>query len=97
MKVRLDIHQVQASDLFYEMELGNLQVAIYMACGGGWLGNIYAHSPGIATIDSSYGRLPYKRKEIEKMRLVLVAKAKHLNLDPNSLPKMPKLHNCGVF
>lgn len=97
MKVMLDIHHVQESALFYEMELGTLQVAIYMACGGGWLGNIYAHHPGVATIDSSDGSLPYKRKEIEKMRLVLVAKAKHLNIDPNSLPKMPKLHSCGAF
>ncbi len=97
MKLRLDINQVQESDLFYEMELGTLQVAIYVACGGGWIGRLYAEQPKEASIDARVGKLPYSRKEIENMRQVLVAIAEQRGLDPNRLPMMPKFHKCGVL
>lgn len=96
---KLDIEQVKTAleSGFADADIGALQAVIYTACGGGWLGNIYAHSPGIATIDSSYGKRPYSRKEIDNMRQVLVAMAEQRGLDPNNLPEMPKFHNCGVF
>ena len=80
-----------------EWDIGTMQVAIYVACGGGWIGLQHAEQPLHAYIDDRVGKLPYSRKEIENMRAVLVELAKAKGLDPDNLPAMPKFHTCGVF
>jgi|JI10StandDraft_1071094.scaffolds.fasta_scaffold231486_5 hypothetical protein len=96
---KLDIDQVKTAleSGFADADIGALQVAIYVACGGGWIGRLYSEQPKGAYIDARVGKLPYSRKEIENMRQVLVAMAEQRGLDPNNLPEMPKFHNCGVF
>lgn len=78
-------------------DIGHLQVAIYIAVGGGTLGNLFAEQPADAYIDGRIGRLPYTRKEIEKIRQVLITLAELKGYDPRHLPKKPDFHNCGVF
>lgn len=79
------------------MQIGTLQVVIYTAVGGGILGRLYAEQPKHAYIDPRVGKRPYSRKDIERMRLTLVAMAEAKGLDPCNLPPLPDFHNCGVF
>lgn len=99
MKVRkLDLDRLsEAFNEHKEWKIENLQIAIYVACGGGMIGRMYAEQPASAYIDMRVGRLPYGIKAIENMQLSLIAMAKSRGLDPNRLPKMPDIHNCGVF
>ena len=96
---KLDIEQVKTAleSGFADADIGALQVAIYVACGGGWIGKFHAERPKTAYIDARVCKLPYSRKEIENMRKVLIAMAEQRGLDPNSLPNMPNFHSCGVF
>lgn len=74
-----------------------LQVAIFVAAGGGFIGRMFAEKPAVAYIDTRVGRLPYSRTEIENMRMTLVAMAEAKGLDPRHLPKRPDFHSCGVL
>ena len=96
---KLDPEKVRESirDYYIDEDIGALQVAIYVACGGGWIGKNHAEQPVEAYIDDRVGKLPYSRREIENMKLVLIAMAKEKGLDPSNLPPMPKFHSCGVF
>ncbi len=96
---KLDIEQVKTAfeSGFADADIGALQVVIYVACGGGWIGRLYAEQPKVAYIDARVGKRPYSRKDIENMRQVLVAMAEQRGLDPENLPMMPKFHSCGVF
>ena len=79
-------------------QIGTLQVAIYVAAGGGLVGNMFAHNPKHAYIDSRVvGKRRYSSKDIERMRLTLVAMAEVKGLDPSCLPPMPEFHSCGVL
>ena len=78
-------------------QIGTLQVAIFVAVGGGLIGNMFARNPKHAYIDSRVDKRPYNRKDIERMRLTLVAMAEVKGLDPSCLPPIPEFHNCGVF
>lgn len=99
MTKKLDPEHVRESIRVYwiDTDIAVLQTAIYVACGGGWIGEMHANRPAEAYIDSRVGRLPYSRSEIENMKLVLIAMAEAKGLDPSNLPEMPRFHNCGVF
>lgn len=96
---KLDPEKVRESIREYWMDedIGALQVAIYVACGGGLIGEMHACRPALAYIDDLVGKLPYSRSEIVNMKLVLIAMAEEKGLDPINLPQMPKFHGCGVF
>lgn len=96
---KIDPEKVRESirDYYIDEDIGALQVAIYVACGGGWIGQNHAEQPVEAYIDDRVGKLPYSRREIENMKLVLIAMADAKGIDPSNLPPMPKFHSCGVF
>jgi hypothetical protein len=96
--MKLDIAQVKdALARNTEWEIGSLQIAMYVAVGGGILGKMYAEHPLHAYTDARVGKLPYKARAIEQIRQVLVAMAEVRGLDPNNLPPMPQFHSCGIF
>lgn len=94
---KLDLESVKESVKNYRWELAPHQVAIYIACGRGFLGKLHAEQPAGAYIDLRVGKLPYPKSQIKNVRQVLIAIAKVNGLDPHNLPEMPNLHNCGVF
>lgn len=73
------------------------QVAVYVMCGGGFLGRFAATQPANFYIDPRAGRLPYPRREIEQAVACLAADAEAAGLDPHRLPEFPHFHNCGRF
>ena len=95
----MDYEQVKESIEFAgdRWQIGTLQVAIFVAVGGGLIGSMFAHNPKHAYIDLRAGWTPCNRNDIEKMRLTLMAMAEVKGLDPRRLPPMPEFHNCGVF
>lgn len=100
MKPRnLDHEKVRESirDYYIDEDIGALQVAIYVACGGWSIGRSHAEQPAEACIDKRVGKLPYSRRDIENMKIVLIAMAEAKGIDPSNLPPMPKFHSCGVF
>jgi hypothetical protein len=72
-----------------------MQVAIYVMCGGGFLGRSFAEQPAGAYIDSSVGKRPYSVKKIEAARKALVEEVVKEGLDPNDLPVTPNFTNMG--
>ena len=74
-----------------------MQVAVYVMCGGGFLGRSAAEQPGDFYIDSRVGRLPYKKAEIMQAVQTLCTIAQVHGLDVNDLPNMPRFHNMGVL
>lgn len=84
-------------DNFADADIGAMQIAIYVACGGGWIGEMHAKQPADSYVDLRVGKLPYSRTAINNMRIVLIEMAEARGLDPRNLPTMPKLHNCGVL
>lgn len=75
----------------------HMQVAVYVMCGGGFLGRMAAEQPADFYIDSRCGKLPYKTREIEQAVQVLIIAAGAHGLDPHNMPEMPRFHNMGVF
>lgn len=73
-----------------------MQVAVYMMCGGGFLGKMAAEQPADFYIDSRCGKLPYGRREIMQAVQVLAIAAGANGLDPHHMPEMPRFHNMGV-
>ena len=78
-------------------QLPILQTAIFVAAGGGMIGDMFATQPADAYRDTRCGRGPYNGKEVANMQGVLISCAKALDLDPHHLPDRPWLHNCGVW
>lgn len=74
-----------------------MQVAVYVMCGGGFLGRMAAEQPADFYIDTRCGKLPYKAREIEQAVQVLVIAAGAHGLDPHEMPPMTRFHNMGVF
>lgn len=74
-----------------------MQVAVYVMCGGGFLGRFAAERPVDFYIDDRVGGLPYKREEIYQAVLTLKNLAVANGLNPNHLPAMPDFHNMGIF
>ncbi len=96
---KLDLAAVKESDDFYckSRPIGAHQIAVYVMCGGGFLGRFAAEQPADFYIDDRVGRLPYRRKEIMQAVQVLAVIAEARGLDPRKMPKMPEIHNCGIF
>lgn len=90
------LHQVFA-DNKGTWDIGVLQVVAYVAAGGGLIGRMYAEQPADAYTDARVRRRPYGARDLENIRLTLVAMAEALGLDPHRLPPTPNFHNCGVF
>ncbi len=80
-----------------DWDIGALQVAAYVAAGGGLIGKMYAERPADAYRDIRAGRAPYGNRALENIRLTLCCMAEARGLDPHNLPSMPQFHNCGVF
>ena len=97
--LKLNIDEVVKSDEYYRESrpIGALQVAVYVMCGGGFLGNFAAGQPADFYIDDRCGRLPYGRKAIMQAVAVLTASATARGLNPHHMPAMPEFHNCGIF
>jgi len=74
-----------------------MQTAIFVMCGGGFLGRFAAEQPADFYIDDRVGRLPYARKEIIQAVETLVTIAKVNGLDPHRLPEIKQFHNMGIF
>jgi len=74
-----------------------MQIAVYVMCGGGFLGRMAAEQPADFYIDSRCGRLPYGRREIMQAVQVLVIAAVAHDFDPHHMPLMESFHNMGVF
>jgi hypothetical protein len=87
----------QTSPLWGPEIIGLHQVALYVMCGGGFLGHFAAEQPADFYIDDRVGRLPYSRKEIIKAAGTLTTIAKAHGLNPHNLPPMPLLHSFGIF
>ena len=94
---KFNLEKIKESLPHQNWDIGTLQTVLYVAVGGGVLGQTFAERPENAYIDSRIGRLPYRRKDIEQIRLTLIELAKAKGLNPKKLPKRPEFHNCGVF
>ena len=75
----------------------SMQVAVYVMCGGGFLGRFAAEQPMDFYIDDRVGCLPYSREEIyqavETLKTIVIANG----MDPHRLLTMPSFHNMGIF
>lgn len=78
-------------------ELKNLQIAIYVMCGGGLLGKLAVEDPWNFYLDDRTAKLPYKRAEILQSIEVLKVYAKVLEEDINTMPPVSQFHSCGIF
>lgn len=82
---------------YQHWKIETLQVAIYVAAGGGMIGRMYAEQPKIAYRDIRCGPAPYKARDLENMRKTLCVMADGLGLEPDNLPKTPDFPSCNVF
>ena len=73
------------------------QVAVYVMCGGGFLGHFAAEQPADFYIDDRVGRLPFRRSEICYAVRTLAQIAKARGLNPHDLPPLPVLHSFGIL
>lgn len=73
------------------------QVAVYVMCGGGFIGQFAAERPADFYIDARVGGLPYARRKIAQAVDTLATLARCAGLDPHRLPPSPAFHNCGIF
>jgi hypothetical protein len=75
----------------------SMQVAVYVMCGGGFLGRFAAEQPMDFYIDDRVGHLGYSREEIyqavETLKTIVIANG----MDPHRLPAVPSFHNMGIF
>jgi hypothetical protein len=74
-----------------------LQIAVYVMCGGGFLGRSAAEQPADFYLDDRVSRRPYKGAEILQAVKTLAAIAKASGMNPYHLPEMPNFHNCGIW
>jgi len=73
------------------------QIAVYVMCGGGFLGHFAAEQPADFYIDDRVGRLPYPKAQIRQAVETLVTLSEKAGLNPHHLDPMPSFHNCGIF
>ena len=93
----LDLKKVVESAEYHKDKLGNLQIAVYVAVGGGLLGRLTAEQPADFYIDTRAGRPPYPKRAIYQAVKVLAGLAKANGLDPHHMPPMPSFHGAGLF
>lgn len=73
----------------------NLQIAVYVMCGGGLLGISAAENPKDFYIDDRVRKLPFPKRQIKQAVKVLGIYAEVL--DWKEMPKCGNFHNCGIF
>lgn len=78
-------------------KMRNLQVAVYVMAGGGFIGSSAACQPHDFYIDARSGRLPYKNRLVLQAVKVLELHLKVLGIDRGNIPAVPQFHNCGAF
>lgn len=79
-----------------ESTVHDMQVVVYVMCGGGILGSMAAEQPADFYIDSRHGTTPYPPKKIMEAVRFLKETAIYNGMDPKKLPSL-SLHNMGVF
>ncbi len=94
----LKLDQAKVAESGWKAEtVPTMQTAVYVMCGGGFLGRFAAEQPADFYIDDRVGKLPYPRKEIYQAVETLATIAKANGLDAKHLPEMPRFHNMGIF
>ena len=93
---KLNQEEVAKSD-WNRDTIAHMQTAVFVMCGGGYLGNFAATQPAKFYIDDRVSRLPYGKKAIYQAVETLCTVATANGLDPNRLPERPQFHNCGIF
>ena len=73
------------------------QVAVFVMCGGGFLGKMAAEQPADFYIDDRVSGLPFSKKKIYQAVETLTTLAKENKLNPHDMPQMSRFHNCGIF
>ena len=94
---KLDLDYIAQNGTATPETIRALQVAIYVACGGGLLGRLAAEQPADFYVDDRVGHLPYVKKEIMQAVSVLAALAGKVGFNPHNMPKMADFHNCGIW
>ena len=74
-----------------------MQTAVYVMCGGGFLGRFAAEQPMDFYIDDRVGGLHDSREEIYQAVETLKTIAAANGIDPRRLPAVPSFHNMGIF
>ncbi len=99
--IKLNVQEVARSAKAYKWtrarSIAAHQVAVYVMCGGGFLGSAAAHRPADFYIDDRCGKLPYPRREIEQAVKCLAVIAEAAGMNSHKLPEMARFHNCGIF
>ena len=95
--LKLDMKAVAESGQHSPERIANLQVAVYVMCGGGMLGLMAAEQPADFYIDDRCGRLPYSEAEICQAIEVLKTLAAKAGLNPHKMPTKGAFHACGIW
>lgn len=82
---------------YYKDTIRDMQIAVFVMCGGGFLGRFAAEHPAQFYIDDRVRDLPYSRNAIEYAVEVLAIIAEANGLDAKNIPSMPRFHNMGIF
>jgi hypothetical protein len=94
---KLDMSKVAEVAPNFRDTIGAHQTAVFVMCGGGFLGRMAAEQPADFYIDDRCGKLPYPRRAIMQAVQALAIIAKANGLDPHKMPESPRFHACGVF
>ena len=95
--LKLDQEKIAQDAERWKDSIGNLQIVVYVMCGGGMIGRSAAEQPANFYIDTRVSARPYPTKAIYQAVETLVTLAKANGLDPYNMPPMPDFHSCGVF
>ena len=93
---KLDFEKVKESQWDLK-SIKPLQIAVFVMCGGGFLGRMAAEQPADFYIDIRCKKLPYPKREIYQAVKTLETLSEALILDPHKLPPMDCFHNCEIF
>lgn len=100
VKESLDYRSEKGHDSFVA-EMKRLQLAVFMACGGGFLGRMAAEQPGDFYIDMRCSKLPYKARQIEQAVQVLCLYAEMAGFRTKGDTDLPKdyadFHAAGLL
>lgn len=91
-------HRAAREPQWAEPRMKTLQTAVYVMCGGGFLGRMAAEQPFDFYIDDRVSRLPYSKRAILQAVSVLAALATGLGIARSAdMPRMMDMHNAGIF
>lgn len=74
-------------------EINDLQLVVFVMCGGGYIGNFAACQPAEFYIDDRGARRPYPLKKISIAVKYLKKRAEQYRFDVYDMPKMSSFHN----